>query len=184
MFRELKSSPLPGAIIQDGRYLGRPETIESVYYMWRITGDRQWQDRGWRMFTSWMEASMTQFGLADLSKVDSLPVKLSDKAESFVLAETLKYYYLLFSEPDLISLDEFVLNTEAHPFRIDDGASPRGAHKYWMGPDPEIEKKYDPPGVMAGQAGFGTFLQQWSRVDLSRIVREEDRLTRKKVLGL
>lgn len=32
------------------------------------------------------------------------------------MAETLKYYYLIFSPPDLISLDEYVLNTEAHPF--------------------------------------------------------------------
>ena len=37
--------------------------------------------------------------------------------QSFFLAETLKYFYLIFSPPDLISLDEFVLNTEAHPFR-------------------------------------------------------------------
>lgn len=37
--------------------------------------------------------------------------------ESFWLAETLKYFYLLYSEPSLISLEEWVLNTEAHPFR-------------------------------------------------------------------
>jgi len=34
------------------------------------------------------------------------------------MAETLKYFYLIFSDPDLISLDDYVLNTEAHPFRI------------------------------------------------------------------
>jgi mannosyl-oligosaccharide alpha-1,2-mannosidase len=32
------------------------------------------------------------------------------------MAETLKYFYLIFSPPDIISLDEYVLNTEAHPF--------------------------------------------------------------------
>ena len=37
--------------------------------------------------------------------------------ESFWLAETLKYFYLLYSTPDVISLDEWVLNTEAHPFK-------------------------------------------------------------------
>lgn len=41
----------------------------------------------------------------------------TDSMESFWLAETLKYFYLLFAEPDVISLDEWVLNTEAHPFR-------------------------------------------------------------------
>lgn len=35
----------------------------------------------------------------------------------FLLAETFKYLYLLFSPPNVISLDEYVLNTEAHPLR-------------------------------------------------------------------
>lgn len=34
------------------------------------------------------------------------------------MAETLKYFYLIFSDPDLISLDDYVLNTEAHPLKI------------------------------------------------------------------
>lgn len=38
--------------------------------------------------------------------------------ESFLLAETMKYLYLIFSDDELISLDEFVFNTEAHPLRI------------------------------------------------------------------
>lgn len=37
--------------------------------------------------------------------------------ESFWLAETLKYFYLLFEEEGVVALDEWVLNTEAHPFR-------------------------------------------------------------------
>jgi mannosyl-oligosaccharide alpha-1,2-mannosidase len=40
--------------------------------------------------------------------------------ESFWLGETLKYFYLLYSSPDLISLDDWVLNTEAHPFKRPD----------------------------------------------------------------
>jgi len=34
------------------------------------------------------------------------------------MAETLKYFYLVFSEPSVISLDDWVFNTEAHPFKI------------------------------------------------------------------
>lgn len=37
--------------------------------------------------------------------------------QSFWFGETLKYYYLIFSPPDLIDLDQYVLNTEAHPFK-------------------------------------------------------------------
>lgn len=38
--------------------------------------------------------------------------------QSFFLAETLKYLYLLFSPSSVIPLDEWVFNTEAHPIRI------------------------------------------------------------------
>lgn len=31
------------------------------------------------------------------------------------MAETLKYFYLIFSPPDLIDLNDYVFNTEAHP---------------------------------------------------------------------
>lgn len=42
-----------------------------------------------------------------------------DKMESFFLGETLKYFFLLFSDdPDLISLDKYVFNTEAHPLPV------------------------------------------------------------------
>lgn len=38
--------------------------------------------------------------------------------QSFWMAETLKYFFLLFSKPSTISLDDYVFNTEAHPFKI------------------------------------------------------------------
>ena len=42
-----------------------------------------------------------------------------DKMESFFLGETLKYLFLLFSNDDnLISINKWVFNTEAHPFPI------------------------------------------------------------------
>lgn len=39
-----------------------------------------------------------------------------DSMETFLFAETFKYLYLLFSPPEVISLDKFIFNTEAHPF--------------------------------------------------------------------
>lgn len=39
------------------------------------------------------------------------------RQQSFWMAETLKYFYLIFSPPDVISLDDYVFNTEAHPLR-------------------------------------------------------------------
>ena len=42
-------------------------------------------------------------------------VRKDDKMESFVLAETMKYMYMLFDADDSIDLDKYVINTEAHP---------------------------------------------------------------------
>lgn len=85
--------------------------------MYRITGDPAWMEKGWRMWEAIIKATRTEVGHSAVDDVlDRNPVQL-DEMESFWLAETLKYFYLLFSTPDTISLDEWVLNTEAHPFR-------------------------------------------------------------------
>jgi mannosyl-oligosaccharide alpha-1,2-mannosidase len=98
-------------------YRLRPEAIESVWIMYRTTGDKKWQDKGWTMFEAVDRATRTDLAHAGVKDVTSQLGEQQDTMESFWLAETLKYYYLLFSEPELISLDEWVLNTEAHPFR-------------------------------------------------------------------
>jgi len=41
----------------------------------------------------------------------------ADRMESFFLAETLKYAYLLFARPETLDLQAVVFNTEAHPIR-------------------------------------------------------------------
>lgn len=97
-------------------YRNRPEVIESVLYMWRTTGDPVWQERGWQMFASWMTHCLVRSGVSTIRNVNQVPVLYDDSMESFVFAETFKYYYLLFSPPDLVSLDDFVFTTEAHPF--------------------------------------------------------------------
>lgn len=48
---------------------------------------------------------------------DVIEPRKTDSMESFWLAETLKYFYLVFADFDLISLDDWVLNTEAHPLK-------------------------------------------------------------------
>lgn len=56
-----KGLPLGSSYQPDQEYKGRPESIESVFYMYRITGDPKWQDYGWRMFTSWVKHSLTRY---------------------------------------------------------------------------------------------------------------------------
>ncbi|CRK41420.1 hypothetical protein BN1708_001777 [Verticillium longisporum] len=108
----------PGfSAINHRHYILRPEAIESVWYMYRITGDPIWQEKGWRMFEAVVKATATSIGNSAIEDVTSTQPTKTDEMESFWLAETLKYFYLLFADTDVISLDDWVLNTEAHPFR-------------------------------------------------------------------
>lgn len=69
------------------------------------------------MFESIIRATSTTYGHTAIYDVMIDKPYPADEMESFWLAETLKYFYLLYSTPDTISLDEWVLNTEAHPFK-------------------------------------------------------------------
>ncbi|KAF2121865.1 glycosyl hydrolase family 47-domain-containing protein [Lophiotrema nucula] len=103
--------------IKANNYILRPEAIESVWYMYRITGDNHWREAGWQMFLAIQEHTATKFGNSAIDDVTKTSPELLDEMESFWLAETLKYFYLLFADEDVVNLDEWVLNTEAHPFR-------------------------------------------------------------------
>jgi mannosyl-oligosaccharide alpha-1,2-mannosidase len=85
--------------------------------MYRITGDNAWREKGWTMFEHIIKATSTTYGHSAVIGIANNALGLTDQMESFWLAETLKYFYLLYSTPDTISLDDWVLNTEAHPFK-------------------------------------------------------------------
>jgi len=109
---------LPGyASIEDRSYILRPEAIESVFLLYRMTGDTSLLEAAWRMFTAIEKQTRTNIASAGITDVTLDKSAQSDRMESFWLAETLKYFYLIFAEPDLVSLDQYVLNTEAHPFK-------------------------------------------------------------------
>jgi len=109
------SLPLGFKSVADPRYLLRPEAIESVFIMYRVTGDKEYQEMAWRMFEAVVAASETKFGYSTVEDVTVGGGELADAQESFWLSETLKYFYLVFASPDLINLDDYILNTEAHP---------------------------------------------------------------------
>jgi hypothetical protein len=111
----------PGFVdVPDKRYILRPEAIESVFIMYRITGDPSWMEKAWQMFSAIEKATRTGIAAAALEDVTREQPKQVDSMESFWLAETLKYFYLVFASWDTVDLDKWVLNTEAHPLRRPD----------------------------------------------------------------
>lgn len=117
--KQIQSFHLPPGFSAVGsrHYILRPEAIESVWYMYRITGDAEWMEKGWKMFEATIQATRTRLAHSAIRDVLMAKPQQKNEMESFWIAETLKYYYLLFAGPDVISLDDWVLNTEAHPMR-------------------------------------------------------------------
>lgn len=102
----------------DKYYILRPEVIESYFVMWRITKDPKYRQWGWEAAEAINKHCKVAGGYSGIKNVYETKPQYDDVQQSFMLAETLKYLYLLFSEDDLISLDEWVFNTEAHPFPV------------------------------------------------------------------
>lgn len=93
----------------------RPEIIESTYYLYKITGDTLYQEMGRTFFLSLKKYCRNENGYAELDNV--VTKQQRDMMESFFLAETLKYLFLLFSLADNVDLNTTYFNTEAHPLK-------------------------------------------------------------------
>ena len=98
-----------------GGYQLRPEIIESAYYLHHFTGDLRWRAMGREFFDDFERNCRTDTAYAAIKDVRTMEKR--DSMESFVLAETFKYYWLLFSPPSVLDFDGVVFNTEAHPLR-------------------------------------------------------------------
>jgi len=93
----------------------RPEIVESAYYLYHYSKERQYRQMGEKLFDDFVRYCRTDAGYAALSDIVSKQKR--DEMESFVLAETFKYFYLLFAPPGTLDFDKVVFNTEAHPLR-------------------------------------------------------------------
>lgn len=97
-------------------YALRPEIIESAYYLNHYTGDARYRAMGREFFEAFVRYCRTDAGYAALKDVRTKVQE--DSMESFVFAETFKYFYLLFAPKEALDFDAVTFNTEAHPLRL------------------------------------------------------------------
>lgn len=107
----------------DAHNLQRPETVESIMFMFQLSKDEKYRNWGWQIFESFKEYTKTigadgSIAYTSLKNILATPIVQSDNMESFWLAETLKYLYFLFE--DDLDLTKITFNTEAHIFPVFD----------------------------------------------------------------
>uniref|UniRef100_A0A914CU97 alpha-1,2-Mannosidase n=1 Tax=Acrobeloides nanus TaxID=290746 RepID=A0A914CU97_9BILA len=119
-FNMIPGTKEPDVIIKplDAHCLLRPEAFEAWFYLHAVTGDTIYQEWGWEAFQAIEKFAKVQYGYSSVNNVKKIPVQYKDMMESFFLAESLKYLYLLFADEPLIKLNEYVFNTEGHPLPI------------------------------------------------------------------
>ena len=93
----------------------RPEIVESTYYLYHYTKDPKYLRMGQTLWQDFVKDCRTDEGYAALKSV--LTKEKADSMQSFLFAETFKYFYLLFSPPRTLNFNNVIFNTEAHPIR-------------------------------------------------------------------
>uniref|UniRef100_UPI0037E9A19C mannosyl-oligosaccharide 1,2-alpha-mannosidase IA n=1 Tax=Semicossyphus pulcher TaxID=241346 RepID=UPI0037E9A19C len=99
-------------------FILRPEVIETYMYMWRFTHDPKYREWGWEAVQALEQHCRVEGGYSGVRDVYASSPNHDDVQQSFYLAETLKYLYLLFSDDDHLPFDHWVFNTEAHPLPV------------------------------------------------------------------
>ncbi|HEX5891139.1 MAG TPA: glycoside hydrolase family 47 protein, partial [Pyrinomonadaceae bacterium] len=93
----------------------RPEIVESAYYLWRYTKDHRYRNMGAQLWFDFVQHCRTEVAYAALKDVTTK--EKADSMQSFLFAETFKYFYLLFSPPNTLDINSVIFNTEAHPIK-------------------------------------------------------------------
>ena len=95
----------------------RPEIVESTYflYLYHFTRDPAFLRMGEQMWKDFVKHCRTDEAYAALKSV--VTKEKADGMQSFLFAETFKYFYLLFAPRSTLNFDQVIFNTEAHPVR-------------------------------------------------------------------
>ncbi|XP_062222812.1 alpha-mannosidase I MNS4 isoform X2 [Phragmites australis] len=115
---------LATSTVQNGQrsYPLRPELIESTYWLFKATRDHRYLDVGRDILASLQYGAKCPCGYCHISDVETH--KQDDHMESFFLAETVKYLWLLFdlaAGPDNIVENgpyKYIFSTEGHLFPV------------------------------------------------------------------
>ncbi|EXJ83093.1 hypothetical protein A1O1_06711 [Capronia coronata CBS 617.96] len=118
-----------GYCVVEPKNMLRPEVLESLYYAYRATGNRKYQDMSWEIFQAMIRATrVSSGGFSQVADVNVMPENDGpggrlDMMYGFFMAETIKYAYLIHVEEGEWHMqadgrNKWVFNSQAHPLRV------------------------------------------------------------------
>ncbi|CAH0578191.1 unnamed protein product [Chrysodeixis includens] len=125
-----------------GQHPLRPEFLESTYFLHRATEDDHYLQVGKTVLKALQQYTKVPCGYAAVNDVRTRIHE--DRMDSFVLAETFKYLYMLFGEDkDVpVKLEDYVLTTEAHFLPLSLATDGKNTTYFTLKIDDEDEDKY------------------------------------------
>lgn len=102
----------------DNHYALRPETLESLWYLYDLTKDNIYREWAWNIFQAIEKHAKNDVGYAEIENVNRNPPNQRGCLPSYFFSETLKYLYMIFSDEEIIDLNTWVFTTEGHPLKI------------------------------------------------------------------
>ncbi|XP_052851611.1 mannosyl-oligosaccharide alpha-1,2-mannosidase IA [Drosophila gunungcola] len=100
--------------LQRNFYMLRPEVVESYLVLWRLTHDPKYRIWGREIVMAIEQYCRTPNGFTGIMDVNNRSAEPDDVQRTFFLGATLKYLFLLFSDDDVIPLEEWVFNSAGH----------------------------------------------------------------------
>ncbi|CAR28402.1 ZYRO0F03168p [Zygosaccharomyces rouxii] len=102
------------------RHLLSPNVIESIFYMYRITGESQWRKMGAELLKMTIEnLQKYHSGAKGVWSVREFEDDEDSSIPSSWFSQTLKYYYLLFSDTSDYTLDRYLFTSGGHLMKRD-----------------------------------------------------------------
>ncbi|GLD94489.1 hypothetical protein PINS_up003100 [Pythium insidiosum] len=106
----------PGMTSRDPKYRLRPETVESLFYLYRATKDEKYRQQGWEIFESLEKHAKAEFGFAAVLDVDVVPCQAREQAGKLLSRRDAQVSFLV---------AERRRGHSARPVRVQHGGAPR-----------------------------------------------------------
>uniref|UniRef100_A0A2P2LVY4 Alpha-1 2-Mannosidase n=1 Tax=Rhizophora mucronata TaxID=61149 RepID=A0A2P2LVY4_RHIMU len=92
----------------------RPETVESLFYLWRLTGNRTYQEWGWNIFQAFEKNSRIESGYVGLKDVRGHKSRLCLYLSCFIMWYILLMRLSFHLQPSLNCLQRTSFNSSLH----------------------------------------------------------------------